>query len=206
MIPNIVIDNFFVDPDKVKDYGLSLEYKENDSNYPGTRALFDNDNLRQGIEEKILSVLFDFKQEKIEWDTNLAFQKVSADYKGGWIHQDNQSIITCVIYLTPTAQKSEGTTIYRPKTLPLKINDDIRTQSFKNGYSSEEEEKQRIAYNNQFESVLTVDNIYNRLFMFAGNQWHGVPEYKSDRLTLIYFVHGLNCKSLPIMRKDEYQI
>ena len=205
MIPNIIVDNFFSNPDKIRDIALSLDYNIDNQNYPGQRAKVP-DSIAQQIQEKILSLIIDLQDQAIKWTTNLHFQKISKDYKGGWIHRDDYSLITCIIYLSPESFPCEGTSLYKLKNNRLLHDDTIRLRSFKNKYSSDEDEIARHTWNNQFEEVLKVDNVYNRLFMFYGKQWHGVPKYNSDRLTLLYFVHGLECKSLPIPRKDSYNL
>jgi len=202
---NIVIDNFFKDPDKIRKYGLSLNYV-NHENYPGTRAFVEDDTLNQQIQEKILNAIIDLQSQEVKWSTNLYFQKTSKNNKGGWIHQDPQSYITCVIYLSPDAKLEEGTSIYKEKSLPLSYSDNARLNSFKNNYSNDKEEIDRKKWNSQFQETLKVDNLYNRLFMFSGSQWHGVPKFKTDRLTLIYFVHMIQCKSLPLTRLEEYNL
>ena len=203
---NIVIDNFFKDPDKIREYALSLNYDLKGSNYPGVRANIP-EPLKQQIIEKVLSLFFNFNKEYVEWDIHLSFQKVNKGHKGGWIHQDN-GIFTAVIYLSPDSKENEGTFLYEPlmKEKDFIYEDDIRFNSFTNDFSSEEENKQRLLFNSQFKTQLEVKNKYNRLFIFPGGAWHGVPEYNSDRLTLIMFVEDLKCNSLPLQRVNSYSI
>ena len=77
MIPNIIVDNFFSNTDKIRDIGLSLDYNVDEKNYPGERATVP-EPLAQQIQEKILSLVIDLQEEYVKWTTNLHFQKISA--------------------------------------------------------------------------------------------------------------------------------
>ena len=206
MIPSIIVDNFFTNPDKIRELALSLDYNEDRPTYPGVRAAIP-EPYRQQIIEKILSLLFNLNNERVEWDIDLKFQKITKDHKGGWVHQDAE-LFTVIIYLSPESLENEGTCIYEPliKEKDFIHQDDIRLKSFANNFSTEKENKQRLLFNSQFKTTLEVKNKYNRLFMYPGLLWHGVPEYTSDRLTLIMMVNKLNCNPLPLDRIQKYTI
>lgn len=206
MIPNIIVDNFLKDPDKLREYALSLNYDMNEPLYPGVRVNVP-EPFRQQIIEKTLNLICNLNNEKVEWNIELYFQKINKKHIGGWIHQD-PVVFTSIIYLSPDSLENEGTFLYEPlmQEKDFLYNHDIRLKSFSNGFSSEKENKQRLLFNSQFKTKLEVSNKYNRLFMFAGGEWHGVPKYNSDRLTLIMFVKELKIHSLPIQRIQTYNI
>ena len=77
MYPNLIVDNFFDDPDSIVDLSTNLKYSPSeDGKWPGLRS----DNLH-----KIDYALFDFVCRKIShlfypdcegWTYHLSFQKV----------------------------------------------------------------------------------------------------------------------------------
>ena len=122
MYPNLIVDNFFDDPDSIVDLSTKLKYApSDDGTWPGLRS----DNLHL-IDWR----LFDFICRKIShlfyssnesWTYQISFQKVNPfstnqyDKKNcGWIHKDECNF-GGVIFLTKNPDNDTGVTIYKPK-------------------------------------------------------------------------------------------
>lgn len=209
MIPYTIVDNFFKEPEKIVQYAKSLTYDIRQKNYPGVRADIEDKKLKQEIHEKIMSLFFDLDKERIEWDTSIHFQKTSKDDIAGWIHQDIESIITCIVYLSDN--ENEGTSIYELKDKKIditKIEKDYispREEAFLDKNKILDQENKRLEWNNYFKETLYVPSKYNRLFAFFGPIWHGVPKFISDeRLTLTFFTFKLtSITHLPLVRVNS---
>ena len=91
-------DNFYYDPDAVREYALSLEYEslENSGIFPGSRT----DNLHkidQDFFHQSSSKLFGmFTDDNLDWCVKMTFQKIwnysddkESNLNKGWIHKDD---------------------------------------------------------------------------------------------------------------------
>ena len=99
-IPLTVLDDFFPNPNAIKNYALSLEYKHDQNNIPGKRSEplhIINPNLFHYTSNKVLSLFFDNYQE-IYHEIYLSFQLIEDHPGEGWVHQDPY-IFTFIIYL-----------------------------------------------------------------------------------------------------------
>jgi hypothetical protein len=68
-----------------------------------------------------------------------------------------------------------------------------------------EYELQKRNNNDKFVETVRINNVYNRLILFEGGEYHGVPTFYSDeseeRLTQVFFVNALNSQDpYPIVR------
>ena len=197
------IDNFFKYPDAIRDYANSLEfYSEFNSipkNFPGKRTKeisLINPKLAQYINAKYLYNHYS-SNSSIQFKTDMYFQKISGEFDKGWIHSDDRIVHTTIMYLTPNAQLDSGTSLWIPKkgSYPLieDINDtEIKLKFYTNKISSEEAEKHRLKWNDNFDEVTRFANVYNRCIGFDGSQWHSANNFsqtdkKEERLTLIIF-------------------
>ena len=175
MYPNLIVDNFFDDPDSIVDLSRDLKYSPSeDGKWPGLRS----DNLH-----RIDYGLFDFVCRKIShlfypdcegWTYHLSFQKVMPFSKNqydkknwGWIHKDKINF-GGVIFLTKKPDDDTGVTIYRPKrgayNMPPHIEEVKNMHFFGNDVDDDRYYESYDTYHNQFEETIKVKNIYNRLF------------------------------------------
>lgn len=211
--PVVVVDNFFDDPDKVRQLALSMDYTPDErGTYPAVRseklhinhpAFFDS------VCRKILSLYYDLSyQGNINWKVNMSFQKVNKSFKSGWIHMDSPAVMSCIIYLNPNPAPNSGTSIYRLKKDVL-VHDrsfnDAKEQAYLGNIPMENVEEARLANNNQYDEVIKVHNSYNRLVAFDASVPHGALDFfgKDDedtRLTLAVFFHELVVGTTPIGR------
>lgn len=222
--PITVIDNFYENPDLVRNFALSLPYyMSSDGRWPGARSdrLVDvNVNFYNTFTFKLFSLFFDLDSTNMEWDVETSFQQVvsfspirTSQLNRGWIHQDDDAVFSGVIYLNPDPKPGWGTSIYKLK--PGETDDcQQKTKFLHYGESEdldeEEHEKEMIFNSNKFVESVRVENVYNRLILFEGGEYHGVPSFYSDddepRLTQVFFVKKLITSSrYPIIRSKLAQ-
>ena len=139
--PTICVDNFFNNPDSVREFALSLDYNfSNKKGWPGKRSpalsTVSQTYFHQFC-DKLFSLTFDFKKHKnVSWAVETYFQILEPGMYGeinhGWIHQDH-CIYAGIIYLTPDNDLECGTSIYRPKeNFNIPINQEYKESMFLN--------------------------------------------------------------------------
>ena len=215
MIPATIINDFFESPTLIRDYALSLEFKNKGMRYPGYRTdqLYDiNPRFYEHITSKIISVFFNLDKENLDWRFDISFQLSPEKYKGGWAHTDG-NIADCagVVYLSPDAPLEAGTSIMYPKD-PPKWRDPSQSAPSIEGRDLHYQDKidnvdkERDAHNIQFNTTLEVSNVFNRAFIYDGDQWHKENKFfgegKNARLTLVWFAYimPLNQTKTPLQR------
>jgi glycosyltransferase involved in cell wall biosynthesis len=172
----IVIDNFFKDPDAVRNFALSQEYPVQ-GNYPGKRtksfATEDMKKLFTQITGKTIRYWPD--------GYNGSFQFTTKDMSS-WIHRDLTDY-GALIYLTPNAPLNSGTTFYQHKTLHL---DECPDQQLSDKLYEDSRNY------DAWDIVDQVANKYNRMIIFNGRRSHSSTEYFGDdmhtgRLFQVFF-------------------
>ena len=207
MFPYIVYDNFFEDPDLVVDFANSLEYRMGDGSWPGVRTNdighYDYD-FKKLVIDKICRLFY--PDSDYQWYVKTVFQKVEGMHEDkyhiknrGWIHKDTTRILGGIIYLDKNPEKDTGTSIYKKRkiAIPYTPEKDACKRKWYTGQdvSDEEYEKYFDSTSENYEEVLKVENVYNRLFMFTGHSHHGVHTYGSvgnTRLTLPFFFTSIH--------------
>jgi hypothetical protein len=204
-IPLTVIDNFFQNPNEIRQYALELEYAKGKGNWPGKRTKFleeINPKFSSSVAKKIFSVFVDLKNNPIEWEIESSFQLISSYYETGWVHNDicrEGWEIAGVIYLNPDAPLDSGTSIHRINKKVDVYNIDPRPFfELKHKFYLEETidiekyRKGRDFYNSTFERTVDVGNMYNRLVVYNTDEFHQANKYfgttdKDSRLTFVFF-------------------
>ena len=211
-MPVTIVDNFFDNPDKIRDYGLSLDFeKDSDGRWPGvrTKPLHEiNNPLFQHICNKILAIYFGPNEaSSITWLASCAFQKVDKSFKSGWIHTDQPAVFTNIIYLNKNPNINSGTSIYKLKNNILVPNlepNDHKVKAYKGLISIQDAEEKRKENNNEYLEVIKVHNEYNRLISFDAHLPHAAHDFFGDddepRFTLNIFFNELNTTKTPIQR------
>jgi len=159
----IIVDNFFEDPDSIRDYALSLEYRSPDNEgWLGYRCFTTDQTFSETLTQKIHQYIpdslhtdpfyycFHYSLEETKQTSPYNFD----DYK---IHPDFCDFAG-LVYLYPNPPENMGTSFY----------------------------------NNNSEYVSSVENKYNRLIYYPGKVWHGPTDLFGDtkengRLTLAFF-------------------
>ena len=209
-------DGFFKNPDKVREWALTLKYDHPIGTYPGVRSrpLIElNKKFYESTTSKLLALWGDYS--KNDWDCQIQFQKISRfsdnpEINRGWIHQDGEAYCAAVVYLDPDANLDHGTSIYRMKdgaeenALDWQKKDcDPKLMQFHRDVLGPEQKRDKKSLevfgnnmkinNAMFERTLEVKNVYNRVIGYDATQFHGQSNFhmESDdefRLTMVAFV------------------
>ena len=211
--PVMCVDDFFNNPNKVREFALSLEYnsaKNSTGVWPGKRTknlAYENFDFYKGVIEKIFSPYFNGHTtiNNITTNVEMFFQitnhKECGHINEGWIHYDENVVYAGIIYLNENASLNSGTSLYRAKnfaTVDNNTNSSAKVEQYLNfsednlSYYKTELDKN----NSKFEETIRFNNVYNRLIAFDGKTYHGVRNYYEensieDRLTLVFFVNNI---------------
>lgn len=162
-IPTLMMfDNFYGNPMDVRNYALSLPF-DVVGNYPGrrTKPVPEPWNSEaKAMFEKILS-------KKITWwpeEYTTSFQYTTKD-DDTWIHYD-PTMWAAVIYLTPDAPLEAGTAIYQNKKSKVYM---LNRNDPNTDYNNE---AQTINNMDDWEPIVRISNIFNRMIMYRGEYYH----------------------------------
>ena len=218
---SVCIDDFFLNPDKIREWGLSLDKTPSgDGSWPGVRSdkLFRiNDVVNQHIICKILSAYFDESYASFGWTHSNAYiqQIPKMSVNEGWVHRDTSGKkdktnpeedidLAGLIYLTPDADPNGGTSLMRLKPeYKNKLVAQIKPEKniyYKGGEISDEDYTEALKRNNdKFYETVRFQNIYKRLIIYDAQEYHRANSFDigdSDRLTLVFFIGGISCDTL----------
>lgn len=221
--PTTVVDNFFDNPDKIRQIALEQSYDTDRHGVinglrskPFTVILPE---LQEQIREKILSLFYDLDRDYVETKIRCYFHKNTPYHKGdnmGWIHNDlPDSIIAGLIYLTPNPDPDSGTSLF-------KLIKDWDQETFKKAHAIkkrlyrdahfihepntddvdfiEEFDYWRSKWDEYFEETVTINNVYNRMILYDSEEFHAPNKFVEDRLALVFFITELKSKTTPIDR------
>ena len=225
----ICVDNFFDDPDKIREWGLGLsKQKDPEGKWPGKRSdqLHEvDDAFNQKLIAKIGLAFYGWESmNKVTWnESDISFQLVEShkheNCNKGLIHMDANSKdevgIAGLIYLTPNANLNSGTSIYKLKENHnftkedgksiLKLKEDL----YLNDSVDEKKWDKMIEKNySDFDETIRFNNIYNRLICYDTFSWHSAMSTNAgvdDRLTLVFFIRGIQSSMYPIERMNTLQ-
>lgn len=166
-IQTIVIDDFYENPNDIREYALNnFSYQEH-CFHPGFRT--DNlniENVKNKIESFIGSIFGKIEDIKINFQLNTSFEK-------SWIHKDAiNTNIAGVLYLTPDAPVDSGTELFNSP-------DNNKNLSDKEFF--------------RWKKQIKIGNKYNRLILFNSNIFHKSSNYfgtdrKNGRLVQLFFI------------------
>lgn len=162
----IVVDDFYSNPDIVRDFALSQKF-EVSGNYPGMRT---KPFLTEDTKKTIGDIVRYAGGETTHWfeDSGYtgAFQICTAQDRT-WIHADQYNTWAAVCYLTPDAPLSSGTALYQHKA----SGQYERTDKDYEGYDY-----------TKWNMVDYVANKYNRIVIYRGNLFHASLDYFGSTL------------------------
>jgi hypothetical protein len=207
LYPLTVIENFYEDPDAIREFALSQQYRYcheiPDAKYvfPGCRSkdLFDLDKaLHEKICSKLVSIFHNTEHDYMRWAISTNFQSVTEEYKDGVIHTDHNTIFAAVLYLTPDAPLNSGTSLFKPnktfdeqKYLKALADNDAR---FKSG-----EIVMDTSYHSMFDEIVRVNNVYNTLILYEGQHYHAANQFfgktmADSRLAQVFFINKIDAQ------------
>lgn len=198
VIPTSIIDNFFNDPDSIREFALSQDFfKSEDNRWPGVRTK----SLREIAPEfqhkflnKISSALYG-SNTRVDLIADAFFQVVDERYERGWVHNDGVgSVLTSIVYLTPGS--FSGTSMYLPKT-PLTYNHNQYISEKRESFRTEKiDSSSRDKHNSNYIETISIRGLYNRALIFDSHLFHAAQEFFGDtnissRLTLVVFINAI---------------
>jgi hypothetical protein len=217
-IPALCIDDFYSDPDKIREFAQRQEYfSPAGGDYPGKRTkrldILDR-NLFNQFCNKLLSVFFDLGSDTVNYEIDTSFQLIHSidpnpmsPKNMGWVHYDENVVFAGVIFLTPEIDLNCGTSIFKLVDSTKLDSSNAKMDFYKNGIDLNYDnciQQHRSAY----VETIRFNNVYNRLIAFDSSCAHGVNSYYSDsnpRLTQVFFVTKIDTKTLPpIMRQKQF--
>lgn len=175
----IIIDDFYTNPNDVRDFALSQEFKVR-GNFPGLRT---DSFLNDSTKELIQKILEPHAGEITKWDALEGLTgsfELATSFERSWMHTDHHNTWAGILYLTPNAPFSGGTGMFLHKASGSRYEEGIDYEG----------ETQDIT---KWEIVDRVGNVYNRLALYRSDMYHTSLDYfgkdKNDgRLFQLFFL------------------
>jgi len=186
----IIVDDFYNNVDEVRKFALSQPFDVK-GNYPGVRTgCLINDSTRENI-QKIVEPHGGKIVDWLESDEYTGSFQMATSRERTWVHSDNVNNSYLhdspnywggVLYLNPDAPLEGGTSFYRSK-----VNKSIYNHNYDHLASDVYSQDMT-----KWDIATEVKNIYNRLILFRGDQWHSSSTYfghddETGRLTQVFF-------------------
>ena len=180
-----IVDNFYEDPDKVREFALNQYYVEGGigRGFIGRRT--ENQFLFPGLKERFEEII---GMKITEWESHGMNGRFQNCHSGEPLvyHCDSQRW-GGMLYLTPGAPYQCGTTLYaNKKTRARSYNDDGWNAAWENIPGDPHLD------GTPFEPVDVLGNVYNRLVIFDASCIHSASEYfgtvmENSRLWQMFF-------------------
>ncbi|NDB29339.1 glycosyltransferase, partial [archaeon] len=159
-----VVDDFYVEPDKVREYALSVEFSEDKDWYKGIRSK-EQYNF-PGIQEAFEKIM-GMKLKPLDSHGMCGRFQICTAQENIVYHYDSQAW-AAMIYLTPNAPVESGTMLLKSKiTGARNLADPDVDKSFERGFYD----------GTQFDVVDKVGNVYNRLVIMDARCIHAACQY-----------------------------
>ena len=174
----IIVDNFYSNPDGVRSFALSQEFKQR-GNFPGMRTdSFVTEDTKDTIQTILRNAGGLIKNWNIQEGLTGSFEMAMAKDRS-WIHTDHFNTWAGVIYLTPDAPLSGGTGMFRH----IRTGAEVASQL--DGYESLDYTK--------WELTDIIANRYNRLVLYRSDMFHTSLDYfgntkETARLFQLFFL------------------
>ena len=202
-----VIENFYEKPDEIRAFALKQKFtychelKNIDYVYPGcrTKELFDLDKaLYEKVCRKLVSIFHNTQHDQMRWAISTSFQIVEEKFGRGVLHQDTNTIFAGIVYLTPDAPLSAGTSLFKPNA---SFDEEKYHAAIKQNDSNFKANKPvSTEYHNMFDETVRVNNIYNTLIIFNAQSYHAANEFfgnnlENGRMAQVFFINKIDAKS-----------
>ncbi len=161
---------------------------------------------------KLTSLFHNFDHDVMRWQITSCFQSVTKEYEKGVIHHDNDTVFAGVLYLTPNAPKSSGTTLYKTGT---SFDDNTYQQALhRNDERFRMNQPVDTSYHNMFDEIVKVENVYNTLILYEGHHHHAANEFfgetrETSRLAQVFFCHRVDStrdSAFPLSRAKKIHV
>jgi hypothetical protein len=188
----IIIDNFYNNALDTRNYILTQEFSVR-GNYPGQRTIsYANEHLKETIQtfvEPFGGKITDFPIPNEDGSNaskiyNGSFQYTTSRDRS-WVHIDGNNNWAGVLYLTPDAPLTSGTSFY-------KFYDGTTCKRDMELLENNENIDRCSQDLTKWEKVDQVGNVFNRLILFNANRFHMSMDYFGDtkengRLFQVFF-------------------
>ena len=190
-----VYDNFFEDPNNVRNKALEQDFYYCDE-FNATGDVFHG---QQSLScEKILPDIYKEFNKKIlsfmpnnNVTTNALFQRQTKDdYRN--IHQDGTSSLGGLIYLDDNPAFNTGTCFFRHKETGWDGIEEANisgTTAITQADKELDPSKGKMQGQDNFEKHSVIGNKFNRMIMYDSNMFHRAEGAEDERLTLAFFVY-----------------
>jgi len=214
--PTVCIDDFYPNPNEVREFALKQEYKSSENGtWPGMRTKHIHEIDQDFFDffcKRVMNVFYNYENEQVEWNISSNFQlfppyngNVHSSLNTGLIHRD-LALAAGIIYLTPNPNPDSGTSIFHPKKgkLPTQLEHDLRFDLHTNKPVDEEAYSKMMQENDdKFEESITFKNRFNRLIMYDAGNYHKANSYihnDEPRLIQVFFINNMRTDGLPLHR------
>lgn len=226
--PITVVDNFFDDPYKIREFALSCDFQKMSGNYPGERTKMLSEihpSYFNSFCKKLFSLFYYYEPNpNVIWNVETTFQKIypfdddkSSPLNSGWIHSDDSiSLAAGVIYLNPKPNLDAGTSFYKLKDDVFDtsgVNYEMRNDLYANRKVDPDSYKKELdKLNGFFDRTLEVKNVFNRMAFYGSDTPHKENNFVASdtepRLTQVFFIHNIqsNIQRSPLPRLQEHGI
>jgi hypothetical protein len=187
----IIIDNFYTNPYETRNFILTQEFSVK-GNYPGLRTQsFANMELKNAIQKyvepfsgKITHFLIPQENSDNTEIYNGSFQ-IATSRDRSWVHIDGYNNWAGVLYLTPDAPVTSGTSFYR-------FHDGTSCERDMNILKNKDQIDMYSQDLTKWIKVDTVGNVFNRLILFNSKLFHMSMDYfgvnkEDSRLFQVFF-------------------
>lgn len=208
LFPITIIDNFYSNPDEVREIALQQEYSLSENGaWPGERSIKNldaiNPDLFQFFSKSILSIFYP-PEYRIGFDIVTCFQKITPRHNEkyhpknmGWIHNDG-CLFGGLIYLTKNPEKDTGTSIYTENNtyFQYRMEDSMfMRDDYLGRLDIADDEYSKVHENTlkNYNETIKVENVYNRCVLFGGNNHHAAQSFGTkERLTQVFFCYRID--------------
>jgi len=186
-----VVDNFYTDPDSVREYGLMQNFFSGEGAVGmRTRKQFLFDGLKERFEDIMQIKIANSTAKGHGWyddGINGRFQSCPAGTKMVFHHDSQQW--AGIVFLSPDAYPHSGTGFYKHRETGIRHRDEI---NFETGFGTSIYDLNLHIDPSPYEKIETVANVYNRLILFDGGLIHSGENYfgwdiESSRFFQIFF-------------------
>jgi len=208
--PITIIDNFYKNFFEIEKFAKNLEYfNKIKFTMPGKESKFLHEldkNLFHTSTQKIMKTFYNRNNLNLQYECVSHFEKIipyGLEYnKEGWIHSDDTNKLSAIFYVD--GDYNDGTSFFNKKTVgaPDKNLMEFKHDLFKNkkpDYIKYNEALQ--THNNQFEEILKVPLIKNRIVIFDSSIFHradGLGSIEKPRIIQTFFFGQIFADSFPI--------
>lgn len=199
----LILDNFLPYPNVVREWAIKQRFYDSKeftqkygkhTDWPGRRTEHVVD-LDKTYADVILSQIANIAARNFGI-TNVSirsyFQLTLESDGDSWVHQDNDIDLAGLLYLNPNAPVNSGTTIYHCKDVGKWESYMSSSQGYETLKTINRVQNKQL-YDELFQPIDMVGNVFNRLIMYPGNSYHKSNDYfgnslENGRLTQVFFI------------------